>query len=420
MEDMHHAVMLNKDARDMLFGVYDGHGGQDAVKYVHSNMPRDVGMAVHVYCLSPAAGLMRAFQDIERELMEDDDDSGCAAVLAYVKKNDQGDHDVYFAWAGDSRAVHLDSQGNIKYATTDHKPINPDERRRIENAGGTIELRRACWRINGLALSRALGDCAAKRATPGAIIAMPEIVKGKLDVGDTIVLASDGFWDKVSNDMLAFALKRQDVCKTENELDGFGNDAHLARVAVSLRDMAFDSGSRDNISVMVIGLAGTVQDRSEITQQEREKIIVDLKAALAAINGNIDEVLKKECPNDLRCDLAAGVKMRLSRFEMAGGVDAIDGTCTNIVEQWKTLARLSHQLESNNARCRALSVLPIVSEQYVSDFKQKHLQAKKILMYGIADQVDNNAPARPQDETLGEFLKKLEEEMLADKNSDVQ
>ena len=55
---------------------------------------------------------------------------------------------------GDSRSV-LCSAQKVAFATSDHKPTNPDERARIEQAGGHVTQ----GRVNGqLAVSRALGD----------------------------------------------------------------------------------------------------------------------------------------------------------------------------------------------------------------------------------------------------------------------
>ena len=65
---------------------------------------------------------------------------------------------MYASNAGDSRTV-SSVGGRALCLTTDHKPGDERERKRIEDAGGFVEFNR----VNGnLALSRALGDFAFK------------------------------------------------------------------------------------------------------------------------------------------------------------------------------------------------------------------------------------------------------------------
>lgn len=62
--------------------------------------------------------------------------------------------EIYTANAGDSRCV-LARNGTAKNLSNDHKPDQPNELKRIKNAGGFVED----GRVKGmLALSRSLGD----------------------------------------------------------------------------------------------------------------------------------------------------------------------------------------------------------------------------------------------------------------------
>jgi protein phosphatase 1G len=70
-------------------------------------------------------------------------------VVAVVVGNN-----LYVANAGDSRCV-LCHGARTMALTTDHKPTNPDEEKRINEAGGFVTE----GRVNGcLNLSRAIGD----------------------------------------------------------------------------------------------------------------------------------------------------------------------------------------------------------------------------------------------------------------------
>ncbi|VDP90065.1 unnamed protein product [Echinostoma caproni] len=74
-----------------------------------------------------------------------EDKSGSTAVCVLITPNH-----IFFANCGDSRAV-LIRQGEVAFATVDHKPINPSEKERIQNAGGSVIVER----VNGsLAVSR--------------------------------------------------------------------------------------------------------------------------------------------------------------------------------------------------------------------------------------------------------------------------
>jgi len=82
---------------------------------------------------------------------------------------------VICANAGDSRAA-LCRKFSVEALSEDHKPENPIERLRIENAGVQI----IAGRVNGLNLTRSIGDFGHKSA-PGlpfhkqAITCIPDI-----------------------------------------------------------------------------------------------------------------------------------------------------------------------------------------------------------------------------------------------------
>lgn len=80
--------------------------------------------------------------------------------------------------------------------SVDHKPNRVDERRRIENAGGVV-VWAGTWRVGGvLAVSRAFGDRLLKRY----VVAMPDLQEEDLTAEDeTVILASDGLWDVITN-----------------------------------------------------------------------------------------------------------------------------------------------------------------------------------------------------------------------------
>ena len=154
------------------------------------------------------------------------------------------------AWAGDARAV-LCRGGSAVALTSDHKPNRPDERRRIEAAGGSVDSKARLF--GDLAVSRAFGDMRHKSlevnletgecgSTSGPLIASPEVTQLPMDAADEfVVLASDGTWDVLSNQEAVNFVRRHLV------LNG---DAQAA--AAALVDKAFQMGSGDNLSAVVV------------------------------------------------------------------------------------------------------------------------------------------------------------------------
>ncbi len=80
---------------------------------------------------------------------------GCTAVTALVTPTE-----IYVANAGDSWCVLCLKNGSPKEMSNDHKPDNPEEKKRIEEAGGFVEEN---WVKGILNLSRSLGDCEYKQ-----------------------------------------------------------------------------------------------------------------------------------------------------------------------------------------------------------------------------------------------------------------
>lgn len=154
-------------------------------------------------------------------------DDGCTATAALIIKDK-----LYVAHVGDSRAV-LSENKKAVVLTEDHKPNRVDERKRIEDVGGTV-IHAGTWRVGGvLAVSRSFGNRLLKRF----IVAHPEIRQDRLHVkSDCLIVASDGLWDVFTNqEAVDEALKHTDP----------------QEAAHSLIQMAYDKGSFDNISCIV-------------------------------------------------------------------------------------------------------------------------------------------------------------------------
>ena len=138
---------------------------------------------------------------------------------------------------GDSRCVMVRSDGTALPLSSDHKPNRPDERLRVQAAGGQV-IYAGCWRVQGdLAVSRAFGDAHLKAY---GVSSTPELSELRLTSRDAyLVLASDGLWDVVDEQQCASSVLRA---------------ADPLAAARALCDLASTRGSMDNITVLVVAL----------------------------------------------------------------------------------------------------------------------------------------------------------------------
>eukprot|EP00427_Karlodinium_veneficum_P010413 CAMPEP_0169076084 /NCGR_PEP_ID=MMETSP1015-20121227/8161_1 /TAXON_ID=342587 /ORGANISM="Karlodinium micrum, Strain CCMP2283" /LENGTH=276 /DNA_ID=CAMNT_0009135527 /DNA_START=284 /DNA_END=1114 /DNA_ORIENTATION=+ len=199
-----------------LFGIFDGHGGAEVAELVAKALPRALSA-----CLSrtndPADALISAFQHVDIALWHSRgvlrgqhpyDWIGSTAVVVLVVREAER-RLLFCANCGDSRAVLCRSGGTIGHLSVDHKPENPLERRRIEDAGGTVRRLGPCFRVDAdLNLSRSFGDFAFKTKSDLAfeqqkIISVPEIREFVLEPNDDfIAIGSDGVFDAMSSETL--------------------------------------------------------------------------------------------------------------------------------------------------------------------------------------------------------------------------
>lgn len=221
-----HAIVDNGE----FFGVYDGHGGDKVSSLLKDNL--------HTYFAQAKGSLEQKFQHAFGQadyISQNSWSDGSTAVAVYIDKNNV----MHCAWAGDSRAV-LECGGKVCFATQDHKPDRVDEKQRIELAGGEI-VHHGVWRVNGLAVSRSIGDVECKRQGVGQIIADPEYAQMQLKPDSHfLIIASDGVWDVIES--------KEAVEMVSRELR---NGLSLDDLAKTLQDAAIKKGSGDNITVCV-------------------------------------------------------------------------------------------------------------------------------------------------------------------------
>lgn len=273
MEDYHIATSFQGCH---VFGVFDGHDGHQAASIVADHLPeslnelftkryaflkkiyqatddiesRIVGQAAHW-------ALHNSFLSMEKKVTEERDkktfDSGTTALVSLLcgKK-------LWVANAGDTRAV-LSKKGQAYALSTDHSNSNPSEVERIK-AAKWVRIRYFTdgqhyyeFFNNNTALSvtlfRSIGH-QWEDSFPGGCIPDPEIESIELSEDtDFLIMACDGVWDRLTNQSAVWTVSQ---FLAENP-DNFAGAAQF------LQETAFDAGSKDNLTVMVIDLKSYVQ-----------------------------------------------------------------------------------------------------------------------------------------------------------------
>ncbi|CAO3677847.1 unnamed protein product [Rhizopus microsporus] len=218
MEDAHCAQLNLNGTGACFFGVYDGHGGSAVAKYTGESLHHRVRESDYFDKKEYAKALTDAYMKLDKELAEDQsficDPSGCTAITALIIPEEKA---IYAANAGDSRAI-ISVNGKSKALSYDHKPSDPKESERINNAGGFVEFNR----VNGnLALSRAIGDFEFKQNNDlppekQAVTCHPDVLEHKItDEDEFLVLACDGIWDCMTNQQVVNYIREQLAEKTK-------------------------------------------------------------------------------------------------------------------------------------------------------------------------------------------------------------
>ncbi|KAE8736402.1 putative protein phosphatase 2C 8 [Hibiscus syriacus] len=124
----------------------------------------------------------------------------------------------------------------------------PDELKRIETAGGRVINWNGHRVLGVVATSRSIGDQYLKPS----IISEPDVIKRELtDDDEFLILASDGLWDVVSNEITCRVVRKcmNSRIKRRSTTIVDGNRNRAVGAAAVLVELAMARGSKDNISV---------------------------------------------------------------------------------------------------------------------------------------------------------------------------
>ena len=295
MEDSHLHQLNNNNQYD-IFGVFDGHGGKEVSQFVKNHFISEFMNNQNTKYENISNALIETFLKMDELMLtkngkeelsklnalskkEDDEQdkrnkknkeqdfykyldpknsedcdiatiTGCTACVVVV---DHKSKKIYFANAGDSRAV-ICKKGIAYQMSHDHKPDSAKEKNRIYKCGGWVGEGRIKGNLN---LSRSLGDFEYKQdknlsPKDQMITAYPEINIEILDEScEFIILACDGIWD---------CLTPQEACDyVKEKLNNENKNNKISKIVEEMMDdiIAEDINNEngigcDNMSCIVI------------------------------------------------------------------------------------------------------------------------------------------------------------------------
>jgi len=302
IEDFH---SIHLHASSQFYGVFDGHTGNLASKYVAStfydqltqrlfNLDREVKNGSTSWKESVQRNVTEVLLDIHQQFLKAVDfsgygamdNSGTTATAVYVTNEA-----VIVASLGDSRAIlssaasrtptkpesKSDSKSQKRQRkafegmsaiqlTKDHVASDPDEAAMVRDRGGNISVVNGLARVNGvLAITRSIGDA----PFADVLSRIPHVISmtrtevldlcgsshqadGPSQVPCFIILASDGLWDMVSNQEAVDMVAETVASYRGNATNHDGGAFQEASKVLTLE--AYVRGSTDNIGVCVISL----------------------------------------------------------------------------------------------------------------------------------------------------------------------
>ncbi|XP_055590379.1 protein phosphatase 1E-like [Uranotaenia lowii] len=153
----HELFDMNEDEPTSFYGIFDGHGGQDAAVYAAAHLCNHLAKSPD-YPKNIHAAMQQAFVNTDYSVVgraySNNMYSGTTAVVCLYRAKES---DLHISWVGDSQAL-LVSEGRVCQIVTPHVASMESERNRIRGMGGKVVNWQGSYRVLGtLALTRAIG-----------------------------------------------------------------------------------------------------------------------------------------------------------------------------------------------------------------------------------------------------------------------
>jgi len=233
MEDQGKSIEnLNGDPNQILFCLFDGHGGGEVSEFLKNNFGEYMKKILPFK--NYPGDFAKLFKLLDKKVESlYTPEAGSTAGIAYIEKKN-GKRFLYCANVGDTRSILIKKNNKILKLSYDDRVSDRKEKERIIKQGGIIFN----GRIYGqLMLSRCFGDWSIKEY---GVIVLPHVARIELTSDDLyLILATDGVWDVLSDD---------DIVKlTKINSNSLG-------ICKNIVIESLNRESEDNISCFVISL----------------------------------------------------------------------------------------------------------------------------------------------------------------------
>ena len=245
MEDKGKSILnFNEKQNNILFTLFDGHGGDFVSKYLQQNF--DKYFKKNLKNLKEEEinkSYNKTFAEIDNDIKDKAIDVGSTGTILLITEEDN-QKVIYGANVGDTRCT-LFNEKNYERLSFDHRADDKKEIGRIINSGGYLKE----GRVNGtLMLSRVFGDFDLKKI---GVKCDPFIFKKEIKnniKNQFLILASDGIWDIIEEWEIKDYIN--DIVR---DLEGSG-ESMTKKICDKLIEDTMQSGGWDNISIFAIKL----------------------------------------------------------------------------------------------------------------------------------------------------------------------
>ena len=243
MEDKSKSIEnFNNSVNQMLFELFDGHGGEDISNFLQQNFAQIYKQYLEINNYDIPKSLTNTFKELDEMIKEsliNVDGMGSTGTIVHLFWETNSKLMVYTGNVGDSR-VSLISPTHLIRLSYDHRMSDEKEKQRILESGVEVIDNR----IGGeLMLTRIFGDYEFKtKDKKKGVICEPFLSKIKIDLNipnQFLILASDGIWDLISEK----EIQQMIAMKTNSE-----------KLCAMIIKKALDRDSWDNMSVFAIKL----------------------------------------------------------------------------------------------------------------------------------------------------------------------